>query len=108
MSDEFEIKVTASNKPGWRCPNCHGMGRMQDGSLSIGPDGIKGKLGTKCGVCGGNGRVQVFPLERSRLESEVVEAARAYYHDDSGTDDTLLVLGEVIEALESFLRKDGK
>jgi hypothetical protein len=67
-SDEFEIKLTASERPGWGCPNCHGLGRLADGSLSISGTEIRGKLRTKCSVCNGHGRVKVVAFTEEELK----------------------------------------
>lgn len=46
------------------CPNCHGLGHMLDGALTVGPDGITDhKPATVCWVCDGKRRVRVLPLE---------------------------------------------
>jgi hypothetical protein len=77
VSDELVIKIP--HKPGFRCPNCGGLGRMQDGRLSIGPEEIRVKLGTVCGVCRGLGRVRVLPLtdEHGLLEADPPATGKA-------------------------------
>jgi hypothetical protein len=49
---------------GWPCPACGGLGRGQDGYLHMHADGSSEvKLGTKCGTCGGKGRVKLVPID---------------------------------------------
>src|SRR5579863_2767213 len=60
--DEITIKLSTKHLPGFRCPHCGGLGRMADGSFSIGPDEVRIKAATQCGVCMGKGRVRCVPI----------------------------------------------
>lgn len=61
LIEDFAIKVGSlclelqkeSTGDVWRCPCCHGLGSMCDGSLSIGPEEIKSTPATVCYLCKG-------------------------------------------------------
>ena len=60
--DEIVLTLKTKYLPGFRCPHCGGIGRMADGSMSIGPDEIRIQAATQCGVCMGKGRVRCVPI----------------------------------------------
>lgn len=63
MTEPIVIKHAATPKPGWPCPQCHGLGHACDGGISITQTETKIWPATPCYLCKGKGRVRVLPLE---------------------------------------------
>jgi DnaJ-class molecular chaperone len=51
----------------WPCPNCRGLGTLNDGCLDLGPYGSRViRPASKCRLCEGKGKVHASPMPEDK------------------------------------------